>query len=64
MIEPTVSRLVERNAAASTVLARVAKSLCCDVDLQGSASMWCGRCGRTVPAADIDHEYHTPGGAS
>ncbi|MFG2001638.1 hypothetical protein ACGFNU_21050 [Spirillospora sp. NPDC048911] len=59
MISPEVSRLVERNATASQVAARAAANLspCCRQPIQGvSAVRWCGQCGHTINAADIDHE--------
>lgn len=52
--------LVEANIRQSQILAQVALSRCCRVPLQGSATRWCGQCGTTVPAADLDHETHAP----
>jgi len=55
-----VQSLVERNIREGQILAQIALSRCCKAPLQGSATRWCGTCGATVPAADIDHETHAP----
>ena len=52
--------LVERNVREQQVIAQVALSRCCKVPLQGSATRWCGDCGATISAADLDHETHAP----
>jgi len=52
--------LVEKTIREGQILARVARSRCCGTPLQGSATRWCGDCGKTVSAADIDHETHAP----
>ena len=57
-------RLVERNVTAAQIVGRAApgtwRSSCCGAALLGSAAMWCAACGRTIPAADLDHDYHPP----
>lgn len=52
--------LVERTIREGRIIAQVALSRCCNQPLQGSATRWCGECGTTVSAADIDHETHAP----
>jgi hypothetical protein len=52
--------LVERTVREGQILAQIALSRCCRVPLQGSATRWCGDCGATVSAADLDHETHAP----
>jgi hypothetical protein len=68
MINREVSAIVDRTVRASAIRDQIALSQCHQVPLQGVTTMWCGQCGGTVPAADLDHETHAPlrgiGGAS
>lgn len=61
----TVSDLVERKFNEDRVVhaaihSNAPLSPCCSQPVQGSAIRWCGQCGHTIPAADIDHEYKPP----
>lgn len=57
-------RLVERNVSAARTVERAHlahSSGCCSATILGSAAKWCSACGRSIAAADIDHDYHPPG---
>lgn len=56
----SVQSLAERNMRVAQIRDEVARGRCCGQPLQGSATRWCGDCGKTVSAADIDHETHAP----
>lgn len=60
----TVEGAVERQATRSRLehaahqATQSPGSSCCGAPVQGtSAVRWCGDCGHTIRAADIDHEY-------
>ena len=60
-VHPTVASLVEAQFAAARIVQQASLSRCCAQPLQGSGgTRWCGSCGGTVPAADLDHETHAP----
>lgn len=67
MIDPKVAALVERNVTNAAVITRAGGqkplSGCCRAPLDGKAAMWCTACGKSIPAAAINHEVHAPGGA-
>ena len=60
-VHPAVSALVEAQFAAARIVQQAGLSRCCAQPLQGSGgTRWCGACGGTIPAADINHEVPAP----
>ena len=66
MIDPKVAALVERNMRGASIGRRTRPADMCprhQRPLEGGPVWFHCPVGHAVPAADIDHEYHPPGGS-